>query len=75
VAQILPSPEARQIFNMMVVRADDNNGELHLTLANSIALSATLQRKGEDSQARSAMTELCEAAWIAPGDDGGWLLT
>lgn len=57
---------------MMVNRADDNDGELHLTLANSIALSAQLQRRGEDSQAMTAVTELQDANWIAPVADGGW---
>ena len=69
---ITPSPEARQIYNMMVVRADDSGGDLHLTLANSIELSATLQRRGKDSQARLAMGELQDADWIAPVSDGGW---
>jgi hypothetical protein len=70
--QIAPSPQARQVYNMMVNHADDNNGELHLTLASSIALSCSLQRRGEDSQAMTAVTELCEANWIAPVEGGGW---
>jgi hypothetical protein len=69
---LTPSAEARQVYGMMVSRADNNDGELHLTLANSIALSCTLRRKGEDGQAMTAVTELCEANWIAPVADGGW---
>ena len=69
---ITPSPEARQIYNMMVVRAEDSGGDLHLTLAGSIELSATLQRRGEDSQAAVLVEELCDADWIAPVSDGGW---
>jgi hypothetical protein len=72
--ELHPSPQARQVYNMMVTRADNNDGELHLTLANSIALSCTLQRRGEDGQAMSAVTELQEANWIAPVADGGWRL-
>ena len=48
--------------------------ELHLTLANSIALSCTLRRKGEDGQAMMAVEELREANWISPVADGGWRL-
>ena len=57
---------------MMVVRASDDEGTLHLPLANSIALSVELTRKGEDGQARCAVAELREADWIAPLSDGGW---
>lgn len=71
---ISPSAEARQIYNMMVARADVNNGDMHLSLANSIELSVTLQRMGEDSQATAAVTELREADWITPVDGGGWLV-
>jgi hypothetical protein len=69
---IAPSAEARQVYNMMVKRADEHDGELHLTLANSIALSCTLLRRGEDGQAVTAVEELQEANWIAPVADGGW---
>ena len=72
--QLAPSAEARQVYNQMVNRADDNDGELHLTLANSIALSCTLRRKGEDGQAMMAVEELREANWISPVADGGWRL-
>ena len=69
---IVPSPQARKVYSMMVFRADD---DLYLSLAQSIALSATLQRRGEDSQARTAVAELREAAWIKPLSDGGWKLS
>lgn len=70
---ITPSAEARQIYNMMVVRADADGDDLHLSLARSIELSVTLQRRGQGGSG-DAVTELCEAAWIEPGSDGGWLL-
>lgn len=54
---------------MMVARADD---DLHLSLAQSIELAVTLSRKGEDSQASTAVAELCAADWISPMDSGGW---
>lgn len=69
---ISPSPAARQVYNMMVARADD---DMHLSLANSIHLSATLQRMGADSQASTAVAELRDADWITPVDDGGWQIT
>lgn len=69
---ITPSPEARAIYNMMVVRAENEDGDLHLTLARSIELTVTLQRRGKDYMASTAVAELCEAAWIVPVDDGGW---
>jgi len=69
---IAPSAEARQVYNMMVMRADDYDGQLHLTLANSIELSCTLRRRGADSQAMTAVEELREAEWISPVADGGW---
>lgn len=69
---ITPSPQARAIYNMMVVRAEDSGGDLHLTLARSIELSVTLQRRGEDHMATTAVEELRDAAWIAPVSDGGW---
>lgn len=58
---------------MMVVRADD---DMHLSLAHSIELSATLQRMGaQDSQASTAVAELQEAEWIEPHSDGGWMVS
>lgn len=72
--EIAPSPEARKIYSMMVARADQNDGELHLTLAQSIQLSCQLSRKGKDGQAVMEVTELSEAAWISPQPDGGWAL-
>lgn len=60
---------------MMVVRAEADGEELHLTLARSIELAVTLRRRGEDGQAMTAVTELREAAWIAPVPDGGWKIT
>jgi hypothetical protein len=68
---ISPSPEARQIYNMMVVRSDEG----HLTLAQSIALSVTLKRRGDDTQVGTAVAELREADWISPVSDGGWMVT
>ena len=72
---ISPSPEARQIYNMMVVRASNSADGMHMTLAQSIELSATLQRRGDDSQASTAVAELREDGWIAPVSDGGWRIT
>jgi hypothetical protein len=73
--QILPSAQARQIYNMMVVRAEPAGDDLHLTLARSIELSVTLQRRGEDAMACTAVAELREADWIAPVNDGGWKIS
>ena len=71
---IEPSPEARRIYSMMVVRANNDDGLLHLPLANSIALSVELTRMGEDGQASCAVAELRDADWIAPLSGGGWSL-
>jgi hypothetical protein len=71
---ISPSAEARQVYNMMVVRARPCGGALHLSLARSIELSVTLGRMGEDSMASSAVAELQDADWIAPASHGGWKL-
>jgi hypothetical protein len=68
---ISPSPEARQVYNMMAARADEG----HLSLAQSIALSVQLKRRGCDSQVSTAVAELRDADWIAPVDDGGWMVT
>lgn len=56
---------------MMVAHAD---GDLHLTLAQSISLSVHLLRAGEDHLASDAVTELVGSQWIDPAPDGGWLL-
>jgi hypothetical protein len=71
---IEPSPQARRIYNMMVVRAEEDDDVMVLTLAHTIELAVTLRRRGEDAMACSAVTELREAAWIAPVSDGGWLI-
>ena len=73
--EIQPSPAARKIYNMMVVRADMAGEAMHLSLASSIELSVTLQRRGEDAMATSAVAELREAAWISPVNDGGWQIS
>ena len=72
---ISPSPEARHIYNMMVTRARPCGGSLHLSLAQSIELSVTLGRRGEDNMATTAVSELQEADWIAPAPHGGWKIT
>jgi hypothetical protein len=69
---ISPSPEARQIYNMMVTRARPCGGSLHMSLAQSIELSVTLGRRGLDISASSAMAELQDADWIFPASHGGW---
>jgi hypothetical protein len=69
-----PSPEARRIYGMMVARADNYDGELVLSLAQSIKLSCTLSRTGRDPQAVVAVAELKEADWITPEPRGGWCL-
>lgn len=68
---ISPSPAARQVFNMMVVRSDEG----HLSLAQSIALSVQLKRMGEDGEVGSAVAELQKADWITPMSDGGWMVS
>lgn len=68
---ISPSPAARQIYNMMVVRSDEG----HLSLAQSIALSVQLKRRGESSTVGNAVAELQDADWIAPVSDGGWQIS
>jgi len=74
--EINPSAEARQIFNMMVVRAESSppDNDLHLSLSRTIELSAVLQRQGGDAMASTAVAELREADWIVPASDGGWQL-
>ena len=72
--KIEPSAQARQIYNMMVIRAEPAGDALHLSLARSIELSVTLSRRGEDAQASSAVSELRQAEWIAPVNDGGWMI-
>ena len=72
---ISPSPEARHLYNMMVTRARPCGGSLHLSLAQSIELSVTLGRRGEDHMATTAVGELQEADWIAPAPHGGWKIT
>jgi hypothetical protein len=67
---ISPSPAARQIYNMMVLRSDEG----HLSLAQSIALSVQLKRRGDNSVGES-VTELQEADWITPVSDGGWQIS
>lgn len=67
---ISPSPAARQIFNMMVVRSDEG----YLSLAQSIALTVQLKRMDEDSEVGTAVGELQEADWIFPMSDGGWMV-
>ena len=71
--EILPSPAARKIYNMMVIRADVAGEDMHLSLAQSIELSVTLRRQGGHDEG-TAVAELREAAWIAPVNDGGWKL-
>ncbi|HWI69002.1 MAG TPA: hypothetical protein VNS88_11595, partial [Nitrospiraceae bacterium] len=60
-----------QIYNMMVVRSDEG----HLSLAQSIALSVQLKRRGESSTVGNAVAELQDADWIAPVSDGGWQIS
>jgi len=72
---ISPSPEARHLYNMMVTRARPCGGSLHLSLAQSIELSVTLGRRGEDNTASTAVSELQEADWIAPAPHGGWQIS
>jgi hypothetical protein len=67
---ISPSPAARQIFNMMVVRSDEG----YLSLAQSIALTVQLKRMDGDSEVGTAVDELQEADWISPMSDGGWMV-
>lgn len=68
---ISPSPAARQIYNMMVNRSDEG----HLSLAQSIALSVQLKRRGCDNQVGTAVAELQDADWISPVSDGGWQIS
>jgi hypothetical protein len=68
---ISPSPAARQIYNMMVLRSDEG----HLSLAQSIALSVQLKRRGEDTTVGESVAELQEADWITPVSDGGWQIS
>ena len=68
--KVQPSPAARKLFNVMVARST----ELHLPLAQCLALSVNRARSGEDPTACQEIHELLSAAWIGPAEDGGWLL-
>lgn len=76
--KIAPSIEARKLFGMMVARADSSNcggvAHMHLTLAQSLELSCSLMRAGEDHEAFGTISELLQTEWIDPAPDGGWLL-
>ena len=71
-SSILPSAQARHVYNMMVVRATPCGGDLLLSLARSIELSVALSRRGDTAMESTAVYELQEAAWISPVNDGGW---
>lgn len=66
-----PSPAARSLFGQMVARADQ---ELHLPLAQCLAISVCRARCGADPKAYTEINELLVADWIGPASDGGWLL-
>ena len=57
---------------MMVTRADN---DMHMSLAQSIELTVTLQRRGHERYVPQAVSELQEAEWIEPHNDGGWLIS
>jgi hypothetical protein len=69
---VTPSPGARKLFNMMVVRAEPAGDDLHLSLARAIELTVVINRRGDQAMMSTAMTELQEADWISPAVTGGW---
>lgn len=68
---IKPSPEARQLFNQMVLHAGED-GELDVECV--LALSILRHRRGEDPAATQCMTELRSEGWIEHAPEGGWLV-
>ena len=66
--EIKPSPQARRLFNAMVVKADDG----HLTLPSTLMLAVERTRAG--SSDGEAVDELRSEGWIRQAKDGGWLV-
>lgn len=63
---ITPSPEARQLFNIMVARSD---GDGKLPMYEALKLSNEFAEKGINI---STLTiELIQEEWIVPSYDGG----
>ncbi len=69
--EIVPSPQARRLFNRMVVLSDDNN---YLGLEQSLKIGVERVRAGSDPRCSVEITELTAEHWIDAGPDGGWLI-
>jgi hypothetical protein len=76
-AQVVPSPQARTLFNQMAVLARPLGGDrntLHIDVGNVLAVACRRARRGESAQARGEITELEAEQWITPAPAGGWFL-
>lgn len=66
---VVPTREARQLFNSMVNHADDS---LHLSLSGTVALAADRAAAGlKDTR---EIDQLKQEGWIRQAGDGGWRL-
>jgi hypothetical protein len=77
-ATVVPSPQARTLFNQMAVLArplmEDSN-TLHIDVGNVLAVACRRARRGEDAGARDEISELQAEDWITPAPAGGWFLS
>ena len=76
-AQVIPSPQARTLFNAMAVLArplGEDLNTLHIDVGNVLTIACRRARRGEDSEAREEITELRTEHWIRPAPEGGWYL-
>ena len=77
-AQVIPSPQARTLFNEMAVLArplGEDLNTLHIDVGNVLAVACRRARRGEDAGAREEVTELQAEHWITPAPSGGWFLS
>jgi hypothetical protein len=77
-AQVVPSPQARTLFNQMAVLARPLGGDrntLHIDVGNVIAVACRRARRGEDAMAHDEVVELQAEDWISPAPEGGWYLS
>jgi hypothetical protein len=76
-AQVVPSPQARTLFNQMAVLArplGEGQNTLHIDVGNVLAVACRRARRGEDAGASAEVAELQAESWIAPAPAGGWFL-
>src|SRR3954449_5789078 len=76
-AQVIPSPQARTLFNEMAVLAQPLGGDLntlHIDVGNVLAVACQRARRGQDAGAPDEVAELRTEQWITPAPEGGWYL-